>query len=195
MYLVELGDNAVETRLQRRKRGASAVKRVERESHDIDVRRGERAGDEDAAPEVVDAAGVPAVRDVHDDLRRRRAGAHAGRGGVQQLGRRVEAGLADLACGPQQPVVDLVADLDVVDGEARVLERRDEVERVAVLRCSVRVIARQAATDSRVDLRVEAVQVRGPPGGDGLVTGIGPWRHTRPSASFERYMRCVHVSL
>jgi hypothetical protein len=50
------------------------------------------------------------------------------RGGVQQLRGRVEAILRDLADGPEKTVVDLVSDLEDVDGGALVLELVDDVE-------------------------------------------------------------------
>ena len=116
-------------RLQRAERRAGAVERVEGEAHDVELARLERAGDEDAVEEVAHARPVPAVRDVDQDLRRARR-LRAAHGRVEQLRRRVEAVDGDLPDGPEQAVVDLVSDLQDVDGRALVREALHDVHRV-----------------------------------------------------------------
>jgi hypothetical protein len=124
---IDLANQCRKAALQVRERRLGVIERIERHADEIYVRQGERSLVLDTLPPPGLSARVPAISKMYHELRY--LGLATGRrGGVQQLRGRVEAILRDLADGPEKAVVDLVSDLEDVDGGALVLELVDDVE-------------------------------------------------------------------
>lgn len=95
---------------------------------------------------------------------------------MEELGGGVVASGVDLAGGPEETVVDLVADLDVVDGDALRFERGDEIHGIS-RRQQTRWLGFNDEKDGdvRVDLRVQSVEVVWPARRRSLVSRISPY--------------------